>query len=649
MNPCANNKVFMLSLIFLIFSCSMIYCANGMHDWNGLRWPKTPQNTDENGNIIMKVANCGFDTNLTSIIKNWEFRKICKHTTDSEEYTEDGLSRFVGCCLEEYFWNLENKFFFYDRPNNAELWNIETCRDTCFGYKYFSLSTGGVVCGCINDISSMNVSNKCSDITNPSYPRIYEKLPRRDSLHVGEYLTNIGRDETYSKLVSENCQFELILQNDGALVLNDALGNIVKNIVPSMNMKTCFKEYPDMYLSGYASDGGILTFTNPLDAKSACLKDTTCNGITQNNPNDVWTLRKGEIPITYAGSKSFKKIPCNNTDSSERKYDYELLMEGTGELSLYRFEKNSSLNDNEAFVMELLWKSEITFENKNGELPVLILQNDRNLAIYNGFTRLWDSDTWLAEWHTAPSLCLPAQKPQYCEMVRNFGMVFQEVPCEEATERSAGMITTYTYSDADGRLGYAHLGIWYQTTPPTIAYASVNINTFYSTTDVGKIHVGCQEFGHALGLDHQSEDPWVDTDSCMDYFNGKNNEFPNLHDFEILIEKYPFINDTDIQTQTQTSGFMASRRRMTDMLRKNQKNNKNKNDNMKEFEQEKRRSERSGEKIGKNTYIKHLKDGLDVVTIYDDVENFLTVKPNIHKQILPRNSEKNNKNENEKL
>jgi hypothetical protein len=62
----------------------------------------------------------------------------------------------------------------------------------------------------------------------------------------------------------------------------------------------------------------------------------------------------------------------------------------------------------------------------------------------------------------------------------------------------------------------------------------------YNTPDWRRSAV-CHEVGHTLGLDHPSEDPAVDLDTCMDYSSSPNTT-PNAHDYAELDEIYEHLD-----------------------------------------------------------------------------------------------------------
>jgi len=70
--------------------------------------------------------------------------------------------------------------------------------------------------------------------------------------------------------------------------------------------------------------------------------------------------------------------------------------------------------------------------------------------------------------------------------------------------------------------------------------------------------VMCQEVGHTFGLSHPSEDPAVDTDSCMDYYQVPNLD-PNAHDYEQLGSIYAHL-DTSLPSSGGKPGKGNGRR-----------------------------------------------------------------------------------------
>ena len=95
-----------------------------------------------------------------------------------------------------------------------------------------------------------------------------------------------------------------------------------------------------------------------------------------------------------------------------------------------------------------------------------------------------------------------------------------------------------------GWIGLAQ--IWISGSHITKALAKMNdsyFNTPAYNKPEAKQSVLCQEVGHDFGLDHQSEDPKVDMDTCMDYFEGWNQD-PNAHDYEQLELIYAHLDST---------------------------------------------------------------------------------------------------------
>ena len=54
-------------------------------------------------------------------------------------------------------------------------------------------------------------------------------------------------------------------------------------------------------------------------------------------------------------------------------------------------------------------------------------------------------------------------------------------------------------------------------------------------------HVMCQEVGHTIGLDHQSESG-ADLGTCMDYATALDNPYPNAHDYQQLQTIYSHLD-----------------------------------------------------------------------------------------------------------
>jgi len=66
-------------------------------------------------------------------------------------------------------------------------------------------------------------------------------------------------------------------------------------------------------------------------------------------------------------------------------------------------------------------------------------------------------------------------------------------------------------------------------------------------------HVICQEIGHVLGLDHVSTDG-SSQQTCMDYSQDPNSQWPNTHDYEQLLASYNDIDTYDSYENGTDSG-----------------------------------------------------------------------------------------------
>lgn len=98
-----------------------------------------------------------------------------------------------------------------------------------------------------------------------------------------------------------------------------------------------------------------------------------------------------------------------------------------------------------------------------------------------------------------------------------------------------------------------------------ITQGTVKVNdTYFNTVRYNnpneKMHVMCQEIGHTLGLNHQSEDG-SSQNTCMDYFSntGANasstlSTHPNQHDYEQLAIIYAHLDATDTSFQSVAGG-----------------------------------------------------------------------------------------------
>jgi hypothetical protein len=102
-------------------------------------------------------------------------------------------------------------------------------------------------------------------------------------------------------------------------------------------------------------------------------------------------------------------------------------------------------------------------------------------------------------------------------------------------------------NDRYGRNGWLGVAsIW--TSGGHIVQGTVKLNdTYFSAspynTAAWRQSVLCQEVGHTFGLGHTSEDPNVDTGTCMDYYRVPN-VHPNAHDYEQLGLIYAHLDTT---------------------------------------------------------------------------------------------------------
>ncbi|MBB3169951.1 hypothetical protein [Simiduia aestuariiviva] len=74
-----------------------------------------------------------------------------------------------------------------------------------------------------------------------------------------------------------------------------------------------------------------------------------------------------------------------------------------------------------------------------------------------------------------------------------------------------------------------------------LGVAKMNDTYMASDTTANRNHVMCQEIGHVFGLGHTSEDG-SSQNTCMDYSNSNNSQWPNSHDYAMLAQIY---NHTD--------------------------------------------------------------------------------------------------------
>lgn len=106
----------------------------------------------------------------------------------------------------------------------------------------------------------------------------------------------------------------------------------------------------------------------------------------------------------------------------------------------------------------------------------------------------------------------------------------------------------------NGWLGVA--SIWASGSHITKATVKLN-DTYYNTakynTKEWRRSVLCQEVGHTFGLGHQSENPAVNTGSCMDYYQVPNIS-PNAHDYAQLLSIYNHTGETATVSAAATTG-----------------------------------------------------------------------------------------------
>jgi len=119
---------------------------------------------------------------------------------------------------------------------------------------------------------------------------------------------------------------------------------------------------------------------------------------------------------------------------------------------------------------------------------------------------------------------------------------------------------------ANGWLGLA--SIWLSGSHITKATVKLN-DTYFNTstynTPIWRQSVTCQEIGHTFGLDHQSEDPAVDLDTCMDY-SASPNLAPNAHDYAQLESIYLHTDSSSTLASPAVSSPRRGLRRVKDAL-----------------------------------------------------------------------------------
>lgn len=94
-------------------------------------------------------------------------------------------------------------------------------------------------------------------------------------------------------------------------------------------------------------------------------------------------------------------------------------------------------------------------------------------------------------------------------------------------------------------------------------YYFSSASTYPYNNESEKLHVMCQEVGHTLGLDHQSEDG-SSLNTCMDYYHNTSNAdtlstHPNAHDYEELEIIYAHLDGTNtVLSSAPTKGNSAN-------------------------------------------------------------------------------------------